>query len=81
MTPRGSLESSARSITRAARWPNLPDSMMLGDLGVGFQPSIKREQLDSMHTLGFPGRQEKVVLLGPPTGPMVYPPQLRVFSR
>jgi DNA replication protein DnaC len=31
-----------------------------------FQPSIKREQLDSLRTLGFLEGKETVVFLGPP---------------
>ena len=31
-----------------------------------FQPSIKREQIESLHELGFIERKENVVLLGPP---------------
>ena len=30
------------------------------------QPSIKREQIESLRELGFLGRRENVVLLGPP---------------
>ena len=31
-----------------------------------FQPSIKREQIESLHELGFLDRRENVILLGPP---------------
>lgn len=31
-----------------------------------FEPSLKREQIESLHTLGFLERKENVVLLGPP---------------
>ena len=31
-----------------------------------FQPSIKREQIESLHELGFLDRAENVILLGPP---------------
>ena len=31
-----------------------------------FQPSIKREQIESLHELGFVERAENVILLGPP---------------
>ena len=31
-----------------------------------FQPSIKREQIESLHELGFVDRGENVILLGPP---------------
>ena len=33
---------------------------------LALQPSVKREQVESLHELGFLGRQENVVLLGPP---------------
>ena len=35
-------------------------------LDFAFQPSIKREQIESLHELGFVGRAENVILLGPP---------------
>jgi DNA replication protein DnaC len=35
-------------------------------LRFSFQPSINREQLDSLHTLGFLERKANVVFLGPP---------------
>ncbi|MBK6780621.1 MAG: ATP-binding protein [Gemmatimonadetes bacterium] len=38
----------------------------LADFDFSFQPSVKREQIDSLHTLGFLERKENVVLLGPP---------------
>ena len=38
----------------------------LAGFDFAFQPSIKREQLDSLHTLGFLERKENVVFLGPP---------------
>ena len=36
------------------------------DFDFSFQPSLKREQIESLHTLGFLERRENVVLLGPP---------------
>ena len=38
----------------------------LADFDFSFQPSIKREQIESLHELGFVERKENVVLLGPP---------------
>ncbi|MCY3943399.1 MAG: ATP-binding protein, partial [Gemmatimonadetes bacterium] len=38
----------------------------LADFDFSFQPSIRREQIDSLHELGFLERQENVVFLGPP---------------
>lgn len=39
---------------------------MLTDFDFSFQLSIKREQLDSLHDLGFLERKENVIFLGPP---------------
>ena len=44
----------------------LPTVKTLTDFDFSFQPSIKREQLDSLHTLGFLERKENVVYFGPP---------------
>jgi DNA replication protein DnaC len=30
------------------------------------KPSVKRDQIESLHTLGFVERRENVILLGPP---------------
>ena len=38
----------------------------LADVDFSFQPSIKREQIDSLHELSFLDRKENVVFLGPP---------------
>jgi DNA replication protein DnaC len=38
----------------------------LGAFDFSFQPSVKREQIESLHTLGFVERKENVILLGPP---------------
>ncbi|MBK6424599.1 MAG: ATP-binding protein [Gemmatimonadetes bacterium] len=46
---------------RSAR---LPAVKTLADFDFSFQPSVKREQIDSLHTLGFLERKENVVLLG-----------------
>jgi DNA replication protein DnaC len=48
---------------RASR---LPAVKTLADFDFSFQPSIKREQIESLHELGFVERKENVVLLGPP---------------
>ncbi|OLD57352.1 MAG: transposase [Acidobacteria bacterium 13_1_40CM_2_64_6] len=48
---------------RASR---LPAVKTLTDFDFSFQPSLKREQLESLHDLGFIDRRENVVLLGPP---------------
>ena len=44
----------------------LPYVQMLADFDFAFQPSIKRDQFDALHKLGFLERQENVVFLGPP---------------
>jgi DNA replication protein DnaC len=36
------------------------------DFDFSFQPSIRREQLESLHELGFVERKENIVFLGPP---------------
>jgi Mrp family chromosome partitioning ATPase len=43
-----------------------PAAKTLADFDFSFQTSIKREQIDSLHTLGFIERRENVILLGPP---------------
>ena len=48
------------------RSSRLPAVKTLADFDFSFQPSIKREQLESLHTLGFLERKENVVFLGPP---------------
>ena len=55
-----------RRLQAAMRSSRLPAVKTLADFDFTFQPSIKREQLDSLHTLGFIERRENVVFLGPP---------------
>src|SRR5579872_1233344 len=55
-----------RRLQAAMRSSRLPAVKMLADFDFSFQPSVKREQLESLHTLGFIERKENVVLLGPP---------------
>ena len=38
----------------------------LADFDFTFQPSLRREQIDSLHELDFLRRKENVVFLGPP---------------
>ena len=40
----------------------------LDQFDFAFQPTIKREQVESLHERGFLDRRENVVLLGPPGG-------------
>ena len=57
---------NTRRLVAAMRSSRLPAVKTLGDFDVSFQPSLKREQLESLHTLGFVERKENVILLGPP---------------
>jgi DNA replication protein DnaC len=38
----------------------------LGDSDFTFQPSLRREQIESLHGLGSVERRENVIFLGPP---------------
>jgi len=56
-----------RSVRETRGKPSrLPTVKTLADFDFSFQPSLKREQIDSLHTLGFLERQENVIFLGPP---------------
>jgi len=55
-----------RRLVAAMRSSRLPAIKTLADFDFSFQPSLKREQIDSLHSLGFLERRENVVLLGPP---------------
>jgi DNA replication protein DnaC len=55
-----------RRLQAAMRSSRLPAVKTLADFDFRFQPSIKREQIDSLHELGFVERKENVILLGPP---------------
>lgn len=57
---------NTRRLVAAMRSSRLPAVKTLSDFDFTFQPSLKREQLDSLHTLGFIERQENVIFLGPP---------------
>ena len=48
------------------RSSRLPAVKTLARFDFAFQPSIKREQIDSLHELGFLARRENVILFGPP---------------
>lgn len=52
-----------RRLQTAMRSSRLPAIKTLEDFDFSFQPSIKREQIDSLHELGFLERKENVVLL------------------
>jgi DNA replication protein DnaC len=55
-----------RRLQTAMRSARLPAVKTLADFDFTFQPSVKREQLESLHTLSFIERRENVVFLGPP---------------
>jgi DNA replication protein DnaC len=55
-----------RRLQTAMRSSRLPAVKLLTDFDFTFQPSIKREQIESLHELGFVERRENVIFLGPP---------------
>ena len=55
-----------RRLQAAMRSSRLPAIKTLSDFDFSFQPSVKREQIDSLHELGFLERKENVIFLGPP---------------
>ena len=55
-----------RRLQAAMRSSRLPGIKTLEDFDFSFQLSIKREQIDSLHELGFLARKENVIFLGPP---------------
>ena len=55
-----------RRLQAAMRSSRLPAVKTLADFDFTFQPSIKREQIVSLHELGFVERRENVIFLGPP---------------
>ena len=57
---------NSRRLAPAMRSSRLPAIKTLEDFDFSFQPSVKREQIDSLHELGFLERKENVVFLGPP---------------
>jgi DNA replication protein DnaC len=55
-----------RRLQAAMRSSRLPAVKTLGTFDFSFQPSVRREQIESLHELGFVQRKENVILLGPP---------------
>ena len=55
-----------RRLQAAMRSSRLPAIKRLTEFDFSFQPSLRREQLESLHELGFVERRENVVFLGPP---------------
>ena len=62
---------NSRRLEAAMRSSRLPYVRTLENFDFAFQPSIKREQIDALHELGFLERKENVVFLGPPD-PVTY---------
>ena len=55
-----------RRLQTAMRASRLPAVKTMAQFDFAFQPSIKREQIESLHELGFLDRRENVIFLGPP---------------
>ena len=55
-----------RRLQAAMRSSRLPAVKTLAQFDFTFQPSLKREQIERLHELGFLDRRENVILLGPP---------------
>jgi DNA replication protein DnaC len=55
-----------RRLQAAMRSSRLPAVKQLHDFDFTFQASLRREQIDSLHELGFVERKENVIFLGPP---------------
>lgn len=55
-----------RRLQTAMRSSRLPAIKTLKDFDFAFQPSIQRDQIESLHELGFIKRHENVIFLGPP---------------
>lgn len=55
-----------RRLEAAMRSSRLPAVKTLEEFDFTFQPSLRREQIDSLHELDFVRRKENVVFLGPP---------------
>ena len=67
-----------RRLQAAMRSSRLPAVKTLADFDFTFQPSVKREQIEALHELGFVERKENVIFLGPlgvgkRTWPSVWP--------
>jgi DNA replication protein DnaC len=55
-----------RRLQTAMRSSRLPAIKTLKQFDFAFQPSVQREQIESLHELGFVKRRENVIFLGPP---------------
>ena len=64
MTSEEAEAKRRRGTDRKVRAAGFPFVKTLADFDFSFQPSLKREQIESLHELGFVDRKENVVLLG-----------------
>jgi DNA replication protein DnaC len=55
-----------RRLQAAMRSSRLPAVKRLTEFDFSFQPSLRRQQMESLHALGFVERRENIVFLGPP---------------
>ena len=55
-----------RHLEAAMRSSRLPAVKRLADFDFTFQPSLRRERIDSLHELDFLRRKENAVFVGPP---------------
>jgi DNA replication protein DnaC len=55
-----------RRLQATMRSSRLPAVKQLHDFDFTFQPSLRRDQIESLHELGFVERRENVIFLGPP---------------
>jgi hypothetical protein len=55
-----------RRLQAAMRSSRLPVVKQLHDFDFTFQPSLRHEQIESLHELGFVERRGNVIFLGPP---------------
>lgn len=55
-----------RRLQTAMRSSRLPAIKTLQQFDCAFQPSLRREQIESLHELGFIKRKENVIFFGPP---------------
>ena len=55
-----------RRLQTAMRASRLPAVKTLAQFDFAFQPRLTREQIESLHELGFLNRAKNVILLGPP---------------
>ena len=54
---------NSRRLATAMRSSRLPGVKTLAEFDFSFQPSLRREQIDALHELGFLERRENIVFL------------------